>query len=260
MKSIAIIPARYASSRFPGKPLADLGGKPVIEWVYTSVRAIDAFDDVVVATDDTRIADAVNDFGGKCMMTRPDHKSGTERCGEVVELLASQGLQFDVVVNVQGDEPFVNSDQIISLLSAFDHPDASIVTLVKKITSADELHSCNNVKVTADLHRKAMYFSRTPIPFIRDCNPSQWHLQHDFYKHVGIYAYRSATLMELVHLQETSLEQCEKLEQLRWLECGYPIYLIETFSENVGIDTPDDLIMAREMLKPGRRILDSPQP
>lgn len=247
MKSLAVIPARYASSRFPGKPLADLNGKPVIEWVYARVRAIDAVDELIVATDDERIADAVKGFGGKCMMTRADHKSGTERCCEVAESLAAAGRLFDVVVNVQGDEPFVQRDQIETLISAFDNHNTLIATLAKKVTSYDELMSPNNVKVVVGNNGNALYFSRTPIPFLRDCAPYQWLSRHDFYKHIGIYAYRYATLRNIVQLPESDIERCEKLEQLRWLAHGFPITVFQTTVENVGIDTPDDLIRAREV-------------
>lgn len=249
MKSIAIIPARYASSRFPGKPLADLGGKPVIRWVYDGLQGIDGLDCICVATDDERISKAVELFGGKCVMTRSDHKSGTERCGEVVEKFATEGTVFDVVVNVQGDEPFVNKEQIKSLLAAFSNPGTEIATLAKKITSSEELLSSNNVKVVTDLFGEALYFSRTPIPYLRDCDTSQWLNRHDYYKHVGIYAYRSEVLKELVSLDESPLEKCEKLEQLRWMECGRTIKVIETSCENIGIDTPEDLVAAQQRLQ-----------
>ena len=249
MKTLAIIPARYASSRFPGKPLADLGGKPVIRWVYDGLKGFEQLDEVCVATDDSRIADAVKSFGGKCVMTRTDHRSGTERCGEVVEKLAALGKQFDVVVNVQGDEPFVNKEQITTLLDLFGNKSTEIATLAKRIDSQEELMSPNNVKVVVSQHGNALYFSRTPIPYIRDCNTESWHTAHDYLKHVGIYAYRTSILKEIVELEETSLERCEKLEQLRWLENGYMISIAITECENIGIDTPEDLQKAREIIK-----------
>lgn len=249
MRSIAIIPARYASTRFPGKPLADLGGKPVVEWVYSAVSAISALDEVCVATDDERIASAVKAFGGNCVMTRTDHKSGTERCSEVMEKMNAQGKEFDIVVNVQGDEPFVNKDQILTLLSAFDDDRIEIATLAKRITSTEELTSPNNVKVITDEYNLALYFSRTPIPYVRDCSVEQWVDRHCHLKHIGIYAYLASTLKDLVKLSETPLEQNEKLEQLRWLEHGCKIKVLETECENIGIDTPEDLEAARMRLK-----------
>ena len=249
MRSIAIIPARYASTRFPGKPLADLGGKPVVEWVYSAVSAISALDEVCVATDGERIASAVKAFGGNCVMTRTDHKSGTERCSEVMEKMNAQGKEFDIVVNVQGDEPFVNKDQILTLLSAFDDDRIEIATLAKRITSTEELTSPNNVKVITDEYNLALYFSRTPIPYVRDCSVEQWVDRHCHLKHIGIYAYLASTLKDLVKLSETPLEQNEKLEQLRWLEHGCKIKVLETECENIGIDTPEDLEAARMRLK-----------
>jgi len=251
LRTIAIIPARYASTRFPGKPLADLGGKTVVEWVYQGVRAVESIDEVCVATDDERIKEAVERFGGRCVMTRTDHKSGTERCCEVVEKMDAEGDYFDLVLNVQGDEPFVNKNQITSLLAAFKDQDRRIVTLAKKITSAEELISPNNVKVVLDDFGDAMYFSRTPIPYIRDCEVSKWHERHNYFKHIGIYAYLTEILEDIVYLEETPLEKCEKLEQLRWIEQGYPIKVIETQCENIGIDTPEDLEKAKARLREG---------
>ncbi|MBO4587996.1 MAG: 3-deoxy-manno-octulosonate cytidylyltransferase [Bacteroidales bacterium] len=249
MKTIAIIPARYASTRFPGKPLADLGGKPVVEWVYRGVSEIELVDEVCVATDDERIAAAVKQFGGNCVMTRTDHKSGTERCGEVVEKMKSEGKMFDIVLNVQGDEPFVNKEQITTLLAAFNDNKTEIATLAKRITSTEELTSPNNVKVITDEYNIALYFSRTPIPYVRDCSIEQWVDKHYYLKHIGIYAYLSNVLKNLVELETTPLEESEKLEQLRWLEHGYVIKVIETECENIGIDTLEDLEAARLRLK-----------
>lgn len=249
MKTIAIIPARYASTRFPGKPLADLGGKPVVEWVYRGVSEIELVDEVCVATDDERIAAAVKQFGGNCVMTRTDHKSGTERCGEVVEKMKAEGKVFDIVLNVQGDEPFVNKEQITTLLAAFNDNKTEIATLAKRITSTEELTSPNNVKVITDEYNIALYFSRTPIPYVRDCSIEQWVDKHYYLKHIGIYAYLSNVLKNLVELDTTPLEESEKLEQLRWLEHGYVIKVLETECENIGIDTLEDLEAARLRLK-----------
>lgn len=249
MKTIAIIPARYASTRFPGKPLADLGGKPVVEWVYRGVSEIELVNEVCVATDDARIKEAVERFGGKCVMTRSDHKSGTERCGEVMEKMKAEGKTFDIVLNVQGDEPFVNKEQITTLLSAFSDNKTEIATLAKRIASTEELTSPNNVKVITDEYNIALYFSRTPIPYLRDCSIEQWVDKHYYLKHIGIYAYLSNVLKNLVELKSTPLEESEKLEQLRWLEHGYVIKVLETECENIGIDTLEDLEAARLRLK-----------
>ena len=221
----------------------------MVEWVYSAVSAISALDEVCVATDDERIASAVKAFGGNCVMTRTDHKSGTERCSEVMEKMNAQGKEFDIVVNVQGDEPFVNKDQILTLLSAFDDDRIEIATLAKRITSTEELTSPNNVKVITDEYNLALYFSRTPIPYVRDCSVEQWVDRHCHLKHIGIYAYLASTLKDLVKLSETPLEQNEKLEQLRWLEHGCKIKVLETECENIGIDTPEDLEAARMRLK-----------
>lgn len=229
--------------------MADLGGKPVVEWVYRGVSEIELVDEVCVATDDERIAAAVKQFGGNCVMTRTDHKSGTERCGEVVEKMKAEGKVFDIVLNVQGDEPFVNKEQITTLLAAFNDNKTEIATLAKRITSTEELTSPNNVKVITDEYNIALYFSRTPIPYVRDCSIEQWVDKHYYLKHIGIYAYLSNVLKNLVELETTPLEESEKLEQLRWLEHGYVIKVLETECENIGIDTLEDLEAARLRLK-----------
>ena len=247
MKSIAIIPARYASTRFPGKPLAKLGKHTVVEWVYRGVSDIECIDEVCVATDDSRIAEAVKAFGGKCLMTRADHRSGTERCGEAISKMAAEGKRFDVVVNVQGDEPFVNREQIETLLASFENKDTDIATLAKKITTADELMSPNNVKVVADRAGWALYFSRAAIPFIREAEPSEWVTRHVFFKHIGIYAYKADTLRQIARMQPSRLELAESLEQLRWLENGLSIHMAVTDAVNVSIDTPADLVKAEQL-------------
>ena len=229
--------------------MADLGGKPVVEWVYRGVSEIELVDEVCVATDDERIAAAVKQFGGNCVMTRTDHKSGTERCGEVVEKMKAEGKVFDIVLNVQGDEPFVNKEQITTLLAAFNDNKTEIATLAKRITSTEELTSPNNVKVITDEYNIALYFSRTPIPYVRDCSIEQWVDKHYYLKHIGIYAYLSNVLKNLVELETTPLEESEKLEQLRCLEHGYVIKVLETECENIGIDTLEDLEAARLRLK-----------
>lgn len=221
----------------------------MVEWVYRGVSEIELVDEVCVATDDERIAAAVKQFGGNCVMTRTDHKSGTERCGEVVEKMKAEGKVFDIVLNVQGDEPFVNKEQITTLLAAFNDNKTEIATLAKRITSTEELTSPNNVKVITDEYNIALYFSRTPIPYVRDCSIEQWVDKHYYLKHIGIYAYLSNVLKNLVELETTPLEESEKLEQLRWLEHGYVIKVLETECENIGIDTLEDLEAARLRLK-----------
>lgn len=249
LKVLAVIPARYASSRFPGKPLALLGGKPIIDYAYSVASSV--FDDVVVATDDERICDHMEKtFGdGSVMMTSPDHQSGTDRCGEVLRRLLRQGADFDVVINLQGDEPFVEPSQLLSLAECFLDPEVNIATLKTPIRTTEELFSPNNVKVVCGTDGRALYFSRQPIPFRRGVEPEQWLEGMPYFKHVGIYAFRAATLDEVCNLSVSILESCEKLEQLRWLEAGYRIAVRETSRANVGIDTPDDLAAAEKQLK-----------
>ena len=248
MKVLVVIPARYASTRFPGKPLALLGGKPIVEHVWERTRAVRDVSRVVVATDDDRIMKAVEAFGGEAMMTSTAHRSGTDRCGEVLQRLENEGRVFDVVVNVQGDEPFVAPTQIEALVECFSREDVDIATLRTRIATLAELQSPNNVKVVAGADGCALYFSRQPIPYRRDDNPDAWLDHASYYKHVGIYAFRSQTLKEVCRLSPGVLEQCEKLEQLRWLEAGYAIWLKDTAHANVGIDTPDDLLQAERIL------------
>jgi 3-deoxy-manno-octulosonate cytidylyltransferase (CMP-KDO synthetase) len=238
MKVLAVIPARYASTRFPGKPLALIAGRPMIQWVWEGVSRISVISDAVVATDDTRIFDTVLGFGGRAMMTASTHRSGTDRCGEVLDRMDSDA---DVIVNVQGDEPRVEHTQIELLASCFDDPSVQIATLKKEITSADDLFSPNVVKVVDDLKGNAIYFSRNPIPFVRGAANDEWLQHHKFYKHIGIYAFRREVLQQVVRLPQSQLETCESLEQLRWIENGYRIAVRETDAENIGVDTPEDL-------------------
>lgn len=249
MPVLAIIPARFASTRFPGKPLAMLDGKPIIQWVWERVSATDRLSKVVVATDDKRICDAVASFGGTAMMTGSCHRSGTDRCGEIISLFENESQTFDIVVNVQGDEPFIQSDQIATLIDCFDDPATQIATLRKPITSTDELFSPNNVKVIADAHQQAIYFSRHPIPYLRGTDTNEWISAQTYYKHIGIYAFRCDTLKKIVALQQSPLEKSESLEQLRWIENGYKIQVRDTDIENIGIDTPDDLAFAEQFIK-----------
>ena len=245
---MAIIPARYASTRFPGKPLALLGGKPVIQWVWENVSAMSELACAVVATDDERIAEAVKGFGGRAVMTASTHRSGTDRCGEVVRKLREEGQTFDVAINVQGDEPFVRQEQLRSLVDCFADGEVQIATLKTAIHSTAELMSPNNVKVVCDLRGRALYFSRQPLPHLRGVEPEQWMEHHPYFKHVGIYAFRTETLEALVRLQQSPLELCESLEQLRWLENGYEIQVKETAVANIGIDTPADMALAEQYL------------
>ena len=244
MRVLAIIPARYASTRFPAKPLAVLGRKCIIEWVYSAARSV--FDRVVVATDDSRIAAAVEAFGGEVVMTSASHRCGTERCAEAA---AKVGGSYDIVVNIQGDEPFVSSEQLCTLISVMEHSNVDIATLATPITSGGEtLFNPNVVKVAMTAEGRALYFSRSPIPYLRGCDEGEWCARHTFYQHVGIYAFRRATLTEVTHLEPTPLECAESLEQLRWLERGYTIGVGVTNHKSIGIDTPEDLELARKML------------
>ena len=247
MNVIGIIPARYASTRFPGKPLAMIQGKPMIQHVYERVSQMAQLTDAIVATDDDRIMDCVSAFGGKVMMTANTHKSGTDRCGEVVKKLLEQGLHPDVVINIQGDEPSVEHTQIEQLIRCFDDASVQIATLKKKIRSNDELVSPNAVKVVCDTNGNALYFSRFAIPYQRGIEQDLWLENHDYYKHIGIYAYRSETLLKLITLQQSELEKCESLEQLRWLDNGFKIRVKETNHENIAIDTPEDLLKLKNI-------------
>lgn len=244
MKFIGIIPARYASTRFPGKPLALLGGKPVIQHVYEKVAAV--LEAAYVATDDERIYDAVKSFGGQVVMTRTDHKSGTDRIEEAIEKI---GGEWDVVVNVQGDEPFVAKSQLDTICHCFDDPTTQIATLGKPFESMEAVQNPNSPKIVVDNMGFAMYFSRSVIPYVRGKEESSWLTHYPFLKHLGIYAYRKDVLRQITQLPQSSLEIAESLEQLRWLQNGFKIKVGTTDVETVGIDTPQDLERAEEFLK-----------
>lgn len=246
-KILIVIPARYASTRFPGKPLALLAGKPVIQWVWESVKKLKNVE-VFVATDDTRICEAVKCFGGNAMMTSDQHRSGTDRCGEVLHNLEQQGKHYDIVINVQGDEPFTRCEQLQSLIDTFSDPAVQIATLKTPIGGVEELTSPNNVKVVTNIHGDALYFSRQPIPHLRGKSIETWLESQTYYKHVGIYAFRSEVLHQVVQLEQTPLEKSESLEQLRWLENGFWLQVVTTESANIGIDTPEDLAIAENKL------------
>jgi 3-deoxy-manno-octulosonate cytidylyltransferase (CMP-KDO synthetase) len=245
MKFIGIIPARFQSTRFPGKPLAQLNGKLIVQWVYENARK--ALEEVYVATDDERIFGAVETFGGKAIFTSANHQSGTDRCAEAAQILAKK-MQVDVVVNIQGDEPFIRPDQIEGLTACFNSPETEIATLIKPITNIAEITNINRPKVVINKQQEAMYFSRSPIPFVRGCAPEEWLARNTFYSHIGVYAYRFDILLELTKLPTGLLEKAESLEQLRWLENGYHIKTAQTPFENIGIDTPEDLENAKKFL------------
>lgn len=247
MHFLGIIPARYASTRFPAKPLAMLGGKTVIQRVYEQVA--DIMDDVYVATDDERIETAVKAFGGKVIMTSVDHKSGTDRCYEAYTKIKGD---FDVVVNIQGDEPFIQHSQLKTLKACFEDDATQIATLVKPFTSKDKFEALKNIntpKVVLSKNMNALYFSRSIIPYQRNVEEGEWLKNHVYYKHIGLYAYRTKVLKEITSLEQSTLELVESLEQLRWLENGYTIKVGITETETIGIDTPQDLERAEAYLK-----------
>ena len=244
MKFIGIIPARYASTRFPGKPLAVLGGKTVIQRVYEQASSV--LEEAYVATDDERIFDAVEAFGGRAVMTRADHKSGTDRIEEAAEKI---GTNADVIINIQGDEPFIQKSQIETLMQLFEVPETQIGTLGKRFETIDAALNPNSPKIVTDLQGFALYFSRSIIPFVRGQEQAVWFEKYPFLKHLGLYAYRREVLREVTKLPQSPLEIAESLEQLRWLENGYRIRVGITDVETVGIDTPEDLQRAEEFLK-----------
>lgn len=237
MSILGIIPARYASTRFPAKPLADMGGKSMIRRVYEQAKKSKSLSKVVVATDHEEIYQHVIDFGGDVCMTSTHHASGTDRCYEV---LLKENTSFDYVINIQGDEPFIEPEQIDLLASLLDG-DTELATLIKKIDSVEQLFNPNLVKAVVNKNAEALYFSRSPIPYVRNMEQVEWVTHHNFYKHIGMYAYRKDVLEKITRLEISSLEKAESLEQLRWLENGYKIKVKETNIETIGIDTPEDL-------------------
>lgn len=246
MKFIGIIPARYASSRFPGKPLADMKGKPMIQRVYEQVTGLDR---VCVATDDSRIEAAVKAFGGEVVMTSDQHRSGTDRCREAFEKI---GSGYDIIINIQGDEPFIHPEQIETLKNCFNDESVDIATLVKPFAADGDFESTlfnpNSPKVVFNKNMEAMYFSRSIIPYIRAEKHTEWLTTHTFYKHIGLYAYRADVLRAITELPPSPLELAESLEQLRWLENGYKIKVGITQQETIGIDTPEDMEQAIRLL------------
>lgn len=251
---LGIIPARYASTRFPGKPLIDIQGKSMIQRVVEATQRATKLDRVVVATDDDRIADHVRAFGGEVVMTREDHPSGTDRCWEAVQVVSRQSIvdsqqasiddwrlsTDDYVLNIQGDEPFLDPAQIDELAGVLDG-EVELATQMIRVHSADLLHDPGEAKIVLNDRREAMYFSRQAIPFFKNIPPDQWHLHHDYYRHVGMYAYRVDALERLCQLPPSPLERAESLEQLRWLQAGYRIKLVETEHDSHCIDSPEDV-------------------
>lgn len=245
MKVVGIIPARYNSTRFPGKPLALIKGKTMIRRVCEQAWK-SKLDAVVVATDDVRIADEVMGFGGQYVLTDPNHRSGTDRCREALDLLERQ---YDAVVNVQGDEPFIDPAQINQVIDLIGRDDTQLASLAKRISDSDELFSPNTVKVVMNEKGNALYFSRNPIPFVRNTDREAWLAKGVFFKHIGIYAYKAETLRQIAEMKPTPLEVSESLEQLRWLENGLDIRMGVTGSANVSIDTPHDIEKAEHFFQ-----------
>jgi 3-deoxy-manno-octulosonate cytidylyltransferase (CMP-KDO synthetase) len=238
MSILGIIPARYASSRFPGKPLTDIAGKTMIRRVYEQSQKAAKLGKVVVATDDERIAAEVKSFGGEFVMTSGEHHSGTDRCAETVLKVPGS---WDAVINIQGDEPFIQPEQIDLLAGLFEDASVQIGTLVKKLADPSDLDNPNTMKVVLDVNGNGMYFSRSPIPFVRNAEKTEWLSHHFFYKHIGIYGYRTEVLQQLTQLAPGKLEMAESLEQLRWLENGYKIRTAFTTMETISVDVPEDL-------------------
>lgn len=243
MKVLGVIPARFASTRFPGKPLAMIGCKSMIQRVYEQSSQCIQLTEIVVATDDSRILEHVTGFGGKALMTSDKHRSGTERIGEVLHILKQEDpcKQFDVVVNIQGDEPFIFPGQIEKAINCFRDSKAEISTLVKRISDSKDLFNPNVVKAVLNRNGNALYFSRQPIPYMRGVDESEWLHHHEYFKHIGIYAYKTQVLELIVNLTASPLEKAESLEQLRWIENGFSIITAITDLETVAIDTPEDL-------------------
>ncbi len=247
MNILGIIPARYASTRFPGKPLAMLGEKTIVHHVFNKSKQ--ALEWVYVATDDQRIFDAVKRFGGKVVMTSSAHRSGTDRCAEALSIIENEtSVKFDAVINIQGDEPFIQPEQISLLSELFNDPASQITTLVKKIIYKEDIFDTNKPKVVLDNHSFALIFSRSPVPYLRGVPKEDWPGEYIFYKHIGIYGYRAKVLRELTQLPPSEIEIAESLEQLRWLSNGYKIKTAVTDHESIGIDTPEDLDRALKML------------
>lgn len=245
MRILGIIPSRYESSRFPGKPLIDINGKSMIQRVYEQASQSQLINELVVATDDDRIFNHVKSFGGNVMMTSTSHTSGTDRCGEIIKIYNN----FDIVINIQGDEPLIRPEQLDDLLLSFKNSDVKIATLVKQMKDIDEVLNPNRIKVVLDKNNNGIYFSRSPIPFVAKFETKAWLNHSKFWKHIGIYAWRADILNQLIALPKTELEKTESLEQLRWIYNGYTIKTVETKIETPNIDTPEDLEKVLSLLK-----------
>ena len=237
MNILGIIPARYASTRFPGKPLVDIAGKSMIQRVYEQAKKCIDLAEVIVATDDGRIYDHVVNFGGLAIITSADHQSGTDRCAEVALLRP----QYDVIINIQGDEPYIDPEQVSKLAACFNDADTQIATLIKKVQNEQELFNPSSPKVIVNKLSEAIYFSRSPLPHIRGHEQKDWLNYFTYFKHIGIYGYRADVLQQITKLPVSSLEKAESLEQLRWIENGYRIKVSETELETYAVDTPEDL-------------------
>lgn len=247
MKTVCIIPARYASSRFPGKPLARIAGKPMIQWVYERATQAKNLHRVLVATDNESIQQVVQSFGGQVVLTNPDLPSGTDRVAAV-----AKDIDADVIINLQGDEPFISPQLLDEMIEPFRNPSISMLTPIKKIESNEDLENPNLVRVVKDKFNRALYFTRSVIPYVRDAQRQAWLDKHIFFKHIGIYAYRKAFLLQLTELPPSSLEIAERLEQLRVLENGYALHTIETDYTSVSVDTENDLEKINELIKHGK--------
>ncbi|TLX77488.1 3-deoxy-manno-octulosonate cytidylyltransferase [Labilibacter sediminis] len=249
MNIVGIIPSRYSSSRLPGKPLAMIGDKPMVQWVYENCKK--GLEHVFVATDDERIVKAVEAFGGKAVMTSIDHTSGTDRCAEAAEKIQEKyGISTDVVINIQGDEPFFEAEQLNDIKACFENPDTQIATLIQEAKDLDQVLSQSEVKVVLNNWGEGIYFSRSPIPFLRNVDQKDWMKTQTFYRHLGIYAYRMDILKQIVKLEQSSLEKAESLEQLRWIENGFPVTCVVTdLEETMCVDTPEDLIKANKFIQ-----------
>jgi 3-deoxy-manno-octulosonate cytidylyltransferase (CMP-KDO synthetase) len=244
LRVIGIIPARYDSTRFPGKPLVIINGISMIQRVYKQAQKCEGLTKVYVATDDERIEAHVNSFGGNVIMTSPKHRTGTERVSEVAERLQHHdpGHPWDVVLNIQGDEPYINPLQIDSLISCFRDKDVQIATLIHQIDTPDELTDPNVIKVIIDKTKRALCFTRTPLPFIRGVDQKEWLKHHVYYKHIGLYAYRTQILEIISRLKPSPIEIAESLEQMRWIENGFSLHTELTDLDSISVDTPDDLL------------------
>lgn len=248
MIKIGIIPARFASTRFPGKPLALIEGNTMIEHVFR--RAQQALEKVYIATDDKRIYNAVKDFGGEAIMTSPLHRSGTDRCAEALGIIREKyNLAPDIIINIQGDEPFIKPEQIKQVAQYFEDKTVEISSLIIKISDWKSLGDPNQVKVIRDKNENALYFSRTAIPYVRGAEKEKWLSYHTYYKHLGLYAYRAGILDSISRLKPSSLEKAEALEQNRWLENGFRIKCGLTDWESIGVDCPEDLERAIKLMK-----------